>query len=51
MLQVAAVFFCHLHLALLDLDAGLKVQQVCAQRLHAGAAPALVQVQQRADDK
>ena len=49
--QIPAIFFRDSHLAVLHLDAGLEIEEVRAKHLHAGAAPALIHIKQRADDE
>ena len=50
-LQIPAIFFRDSHLAVLHLNAGLEIEKVRAEHLHAGAAPALIHIKQRADYK
>ena len=40
----AAIFFCDAHFAVLDLDAGPELEQICTQQRHGGAASAFFHV-------
>ena len=48
---IAPVFLHNTHLAVFDLDAGLQVQQICAQSSCGGAAAALDQIIQLVDEE